>query len=217
MAMIMIISKLFKLLVYIVSRCVEKLLIRTGPKDRIYKYIHGHLHENQCILNIGCGDGVLSQMIRSKLKNLSVVDVDVVDLRHDKSSPNFNLFDGYQLKQYDTGHFDLAILIYVLHHVRHRRRLLDEAMRVAKKILIVEDLLHEPESTVLDRFFTLTHRLCSTIVFQDPSGYVKFWTQSKWFSTLRTYRKHITFVNIPEKRWVHYVDHGMFVCSNELL
>jgi ubiquinone/menaquinone biosynthesis C-methylase UbiE len=135
-------------------------------------------------------------------------------LRHDKTSPNFNLFDGYHLSQYETDYFDVALIIYVLHHVKHRNVLLSEIMRVAKEVIIIDDILHEPNPTILDRLFTFTRRLFSKIVCKDTKAYVKFWTKSRWFKTLFTYRSSVTFTDIPEKKWCHYVDHGMFVCNS---
>jgi 2-polyprenyl-3-methyl-5-hydroxy-6-metoxy-1,4-benzoquinol methylase len=200
--------------IFLFKIIVSKLNFSTGPRDRIYNYIQNHINNDQRILNVGSGDGILSQKIRSNFGNICVHDIDVIDLRHDKTSPNFHLFDGYNLLQYETGYFDVVLVIYVLHHVKHRNNLLNEIMLVAKKVIIIEDILHEPKPTILDHFFTFTHRLCSKIVFQDTEAYVKFWTKSQWFKALFTYRPYVTFTSIPEKKWYHYVDHGMFVCFN---
>jgi ubiquinone/menaquinone biosynthesis C-methylase UbiE len=206
------INFLFARFILLFKIVISKLNFSTGPRDRIYKYIQSHINNNQRILNVGSGDGILSRRIRSDFSNTCVHDIDVIDLRHDKTSPDFHLFDGYNLSQYETGYFDIVLVIYVLHHVKHRNKLLNEIMRVAKKVIIIEDILHEPKPTILDHFFTFTHRLCSKIVFKDTEAYVKFWTKSHWFDVLSTHRPYVKFTNIPEKKWYHYVDPGMFVC-----
>ncbi|CAF0962845.1 unnamed protein product [Adineta steineri] len=208
------IKKLFASFIVLIQYFISKIRLPTGPKNRLYNFIHNHIDNNQRVLNVGCGDGILSELIRLNYSDMYVYDADVVDLRHNKKSSNFHLFDGYHLSQYDTDYFDVVLVIYVLHHVKHRNILLDEIMRVGKTILIVEDILHEPKATILDHFFTFTHRLWARFVCKDKEAYVEFWTKSKWSNTLYNYRANITYTNIPEKKWYHYVDHGMFVCSN---
>jgi ubiquinone/menaquinone biosynthesis C-methylase UbiE len=208
------INKFFAWFILLIKYFISKIRFPTGPKSRLYNYIHNHIDNDQRVLNVGCGDGIFSELIRLNYSDICVYDVDVIDLRHNRKSPNFDLFDGYHLSQYDTGYFDVVLVIYVLHHVKHRNILLNEIMRVGKKILIVEDILNEPKATILDHFFTFTHRLWARFVCKDKEAYVQFWTKSKWSSTLDIYRANITYTNIPEKKWYHYVEHGMFLCSN---
>ncbi|CAF1207827.1 unnamed protein product [Adineta ricciae] len=193
---------------------LKSLLFSTGPRDRIYKYVRPHLNTEQKILNVGCGDGILSELIRFDFPGISIHDIDVVDLRSNKQSQHFHLFDGYHLSKYANETFDVILIIYVLHHVRSREILLEEAMRVGKKIILIEDILNEPNGTCLDRFFTFTHRIWAKWICHDQNAYVEFWTKSKWFSILLKYRNSLHYEDIPEKKWYHYVNHGLFLCQN---
>lgn len=197
---------------------ISRVVLRTGPQDGLFKYLHRFIGNSDRILNLGCGDGILSEKIRSVCKNTDVYDIDIIDLRHNKMHCNFSLYDGYDLSRYENNHFDIVLVAYVLHHVPRREQLLGEIMRIGKKILIIEDILHEPHPTFLDKFFTVTHRLCSRIAFKDPTAYVEFWTKTHWFKEFSKYKdRHISYTSVPEKKWFHYVDHGMFVLTTATL
>jgi len=59
------------------------------------------------------------------------------------------LYDGKKIP-YDDDSFDVALLITVLHHTPHPEKILQEAQRVAKKIVLVEDVY----STVFHKYVT---------------------------------------------------------------
>lgn len=116
---------------------------------QVSKRISKHVDANEKIIDIGCGTGFVSKLLMEKTS----VKVTLVDVRKNplcRSLP-VTLYDGKKLPFPDNS-FDTASLITVLHHCPNPMNVLDEAMRVAtRKIIIMEDLF---ESRV-ERWLTL--------------------------------------------------------------
>jgi len=105
-------------------------------------------HEN--ILEIGCGDGAILNELSEKNfgENLygleiSKAFVDSVNGKNIKNLKACSLYDGYTIP-YEDNMFDLVILSHIVEHLEYPRRLINEAKRVGRMIVIevpLEDTL----------------------------------------------------------------------------
>jgi ubiquinone/menaquinone biosynthesis C-methylase UbiE len=94
------------------------------------------------ILDIGSGEGAVLEKL-SELEfgdeyyslEISKSGVDAIKTRGIPSLAECRLFDGYEVP-YDDKEFDLAILCHVLEHVEYPRKILQEAGRVAKHVIV---------------------------------------------------------------------------------
>src|SRR5690349_7501457 len=88
------------------------------------------------VLDIGCGDGRLAELLMGRRADVRITGVDVL-LR-----PNLRIpvkhFDGAHLP-FDDASFDCALLVDVLHHTDDPLVLLREAQRVARRAIVVKD------------------------------------------------------------------------------
>ena len=92
--------------------------------------------ENLTILDIGCGDGAVASHLMQAEPNLQITGIDPL-VRPDTAIP-VSEFDG-QAIPYDTESFDLCLFVDVLHHARDPFILLKEAVRVAKRGVVIKD------------------------------------------------------------------------------
>ncbi|MDO8686734.1 MAG: methyltransferase domain-containing protein [Candidatus Berkelbacteria bacterium] len=94
--------------------------------------------ENSKVLDIGGGTGSiakeLSRITRADFTLLDVVDWNISDLP-------LVLFDGENIP-FSDKEFDIALLLDVLHHSEKEEAVISEAMRVAKKVIVLEEV-HE--------------------------------------------------------------------------
>lgn len=88
------------------------------------------------ILEIGCGNGALSKLLREEEHKVEPIDVE-----------NKSFFEEIQPKVYDGKHFpqninthDVAQMITMLHHTPQPEMVIKEAMRVSNKLIIMEDI-----------------------------------------------------------------------------
>jgi SAM-dependent methyltransferase len=88
------------------------------------------------VLDVGCGDGKLAQLLLEKRPDLKIEGADV--LVRKKTWLPVKPFDGINLP-YPAFTFDGVMLIDVLHHTRDPLRLLQEALRVSRHWLVVKD------------------------------------------------------------------------------
>jgi SAM-dependent methyltransferase len=96
--------------------------------------------ENATVLDVGCGDGLISSIIQSKRPDINIEGVDVL-IRPNLYIP-VKKFDGKQLP-YPEKSFETVIFIDVLHHTNNPTDLLSEAYRVTYNSIIIKDHLKD--------------------------------------------------------------------------
>jgi SAM-dependent methyltransferase len=88
------------------------------------------------LLDVGCGDAKLSKSLLEKRPDLQIEGVDVQ--ARERSCLPVTLFDGTNLP-YPSSTFDGVMLIDVLHHTQNPLPLLQEALRVSRRCIVVKD------------------------------------------------------------------------------
>jgi SAM-dependent methyltransferase len=88
------------------------------------------------ILDLGSGPGSVCLLLRSK--GFAVTPVDIQDAALDARVKPL-LYDGRRLPFTDDA-FDVALLLTVLHHAHDPAAVLAEAGRVARRVIVIEDV-----------------------------------------------------------------------------
>lgn len=99
-----------------------------------------YLKKGDRILDIGSGSCVVAKGLKDSGYEITLLDV------VDKSAyPDFRpiIYDGKNIPFSDNS-FDVALLITVLHHTKEPVGILKEAVRVAPRIIVMEDLYNGP-------------------------------------------------------------------------
>ncbi|MCP4439059.1 MAG: methyltransferase domain-containing protein [Aureispira sp.] len=105
-----------------------------------------HLSQNDSILDIGCGNGLVTDNLRQQ--NFQVTPMDVGDLSILESVKPI-VYDGEHIP-FEDQEFSAALLLTVLHHTDDPIAVLKETKRVAKRIVIIEDIY----SNVVQKYMT---------------------------------------------------------------
>ena len=95
------------------------------------------LPESGSVLDVGCGDGRLARMVQEARPALAISGIDVL-VRGTTHVP-VERYDGRTLPRGD-GAVDVALFVDVLHHAEDPRRLLAEAARVARTVVLKDHL-----------------------------------------------------------------------------
>ncbi|NIM46866.1 MAG: methyltransferase domain-containing protein [Candidatus Aenigmarchaeota archaeon] len=112
------------------------IFLRNIRSKWITNLVSDFIKDTKKVIDIGAGDCILTKSLM-KTKNVDVVAVDRGNFSKTDIAPI--ILDGVELP-FPDNHFDAALLIFVLHYVRDRDRLLAEAKRVAKnRIIIISD------------------------------------------------------------------------------
>lgn len=127
------------------------------------------------VLDVGCGDGLISALLQSKRPDLGVQGIDV--LPRARTHIPVELFDGFHFPYADES-FDVVLFSDVLHHAIDPTILLHEARRVAARHVLIKDHYREG--------FAANARLR----FMDWVGNARFgvalpynyWTERQWRS-----------------------------------
>lgn len=98
----------------------------------------GFLRPGESVLDIGCGSGALVDVLRRRGWDATGTDVADQTLF---GGPDMPLIVGGRIP-FPEGRFDVALMVAVLHHVpaREHERLFDEAARVARRVIVLEDI-----------------------------------------------------------------------------
>lgn len=125
-----------------------------------------HLTQGLQHVDVGCGNGLIVQHLRQK--GYPCVAVDVADL---SIVPEVAVivYDGLHLPFEDKA-FDTALLLTVLHHTPDPIPVLEETARIAKRLVIVEDVYSNKFQQYLtygmDTLVNLGH---SSMTYQNKS------------------------------------------------
>jgi SAM-dependent methyltransferase len=141
--------------------------------QRLAEHLSDFIPLNVSVLDVGSGDGKLASLLMRMRPDLSIQAMDVA-VRTQTSIP-IRQFDGETLP-YPASSFDIVLFVDVLHHTVDPLVLLREAVRVARKSLILKD-------------HVLEGRLAGTrLRFMDYVGNARhgvalpfnYWTAQQW-------------------------------------
>lgn len=149
-----------------------------------YQHIAPFIKKSNKILDVGLGAGTLAAHLTQKGFNVSGVDVVNLSLYKDIQP---KIYNGKKLP-YKKNEFDVALLISVLHHCGtngENKKVLSEAMRVAKRVIVIEDSYRNE----------LERRIVSAT---DQVANWEFWkhqylTNEEWFEFIAKKRWHTIF------------------------
>jgi SAM-dependent methyltransferase len=131
-----------------------KFLFGNGFKERAqegFDQIKDCLSGQHKLIDIGSGFGHVTSLLQEKGYEVTSVDA---KKHYTVAGVETLIYDGKTLPFADNS-FDSALLMTVMHHANDPLALLDEALRVAKRVIIIEDLVSSNYSRwrthVLDR------------------------------------------------------------------
>jgi ubiquinone/menaquinone biosynthesis C-methylase UbiE len=130
---------------------VQEKLSEVGP----------YLNPDNRVLDIGAGNCVLCQQLRQR--GYDVVPVDLANLSFVNEIVPV-VYDGTTLP-FDNDSFDVAMVITVLHHVQDPDAVLAELKRVARRLIVIEEIYENS----LEKYFTyLIDSLFNLEFFNHP-------------------------------------------------
>ena len=102
------------------------------------KLMADQIDPGSTILDIGCGDGQISELVASKVPDSDISGIDVME----RSVANIPVakYDGRNIELADNS-VDVCTFVDVLHHADDPFRVLQEAGRVARKSIVIKDHL----------------------------------------------------------------------------
>lgn len=119
----------------ILDRLHEGYFLNRRPR-RLSTLLSDVIPANCSVLDVGCGDGQLDSLLLQERPDLRIQGVDVL-VREQAKIP-VRQFDGKTLPFPDSS-FDAIMFVDVLHHTPDPMVLLREAVRVARRYIVIKD------------------------------------------------------------------------------
>ena len=156
--------------------CIERLhgqYIYTRRVRVLCDHFVGLIPRHSCLLDVGCGDGLLGRLIMERLPGVELKGLDTL-VRRQTHIP-VEGFDG-QVIPYQDDSFDLAMLVDVLHHTEAPMRLLGEAARVAREAILIKDHISQG---ILDALTLRVMDWTGNARHGVPLPYT-YWSKQRW-------------------------------------
>lgn len=116
--------------------------------QRKYDWVKHGIKAGDHLLEIGSGPGSILDIFRSHGHHVTGLDIADNSYRDDLKS---DIYDGVTMPYPDQS-FDCALLLTMLHHTPDPDAILREAMRVSKRLIIIEDVYHTPFQAAYTKF-----------------------------------------------------------------
>jgi SAM-dependent methyltransferase len=158
--------------------------------ERVASSLSRHVGQAESILDLGCGDGENLLKLASRTGAKRYVGIDV------KVRPHARIdvvpYDGLNVPFPDRS-FEVVSLIDVLHHCSDPQRVLNEAVRVASKVVLIKDHF---------AFGPITHRMLYWI---DRAGNARdnifcpgtYFEPAQWIAMIETARGRVAGLDWP--------------------
>ncbi|MFX0022553.1 MAG: class I SAM-dependent methyltransferase [Candidatus Hermodarchaeota archaeon] len=142
-----------------------------------------NINDGDHVLDIGCGNGLLSYDIIQNVNNVKLIGIDISKEKIETAKekyihPNLKFINGNALKDLPNKKFDVVILSNVLEHFENRVEFLKQVKRRTKSstYLVRVPLFERDWRVPLKKELGLDYRL-------DPTHYIEY-TQEKFFEEL---------------------------------
>lgn len=148
------------------------------------RHLAEEIPEGARVLDVGCGDGSLAALLMQRRPDIAIEGIDVF-VRSETAIP-VSPFDGVRIPRADNS-VDAVVFVDVLHHTEDPAILLAEALRVARRAVIVKDHL-------CDGFLATTTLRAMDWVGNAHHGVVlpyNYWPEARWRETLARLGGHI--------------------------
>lgn len=152
--------------------------------QRLRDHLAALIPEDTQVLDVGSGDGMLVFLLAQRRPDIKIRGIDV--LVRDRTHIQIDPFDG-RVIPYGHASFDVVTFVDVLHHAEDPMGLLQEAVRVARKSIVIKD-------HTLDGLLAGT-----TLRFMDYIGNARhgvalpyhYWPRQKWLEACESLRLKI--------------------------
>lgn len=116
----------------------RKIIYKAGDaraRDMV-KRIQSFLNKNDLILDIGSGSCNVCEILSNKGYKITPLDVQNLSFVNNMKPV---IYDGNKIP-FNDDKFDKSLILTVLHHTPDPEKILHEAKRVSKRIIIIEDI-----------------------------------------------------------------------------
>lgn len=157
--------------------------LQTRRSERIYSEVADFIQSDDKVLDFGCGNGLVGQLLHDR-KSLEVEGCDVVVYKDKKVTIPVHKYDGYLL-DVPNGSFETGYANSVLHHDIKPNKAIEEISRVvSKKFILIEDTLQgkteEEIALHAQKLFVDDYIYNRLLVNGDIPVPAKYKTASKW-------------------------------------
>ncbi len=184
---IKLLLKLDNYLYHQISRTAKKLNNQIHPKHRItnyHQFFLDNIDNNSKILDIGCGNGILTFDLAKKAQKVIAIDTNETFLKNARRKfkrDNIKYILGDVTSYIFKEIFDYAILSNVLEHIEDRYNSLKKIKPLAKIFLIRVPMINRSWLTLYKKELGLEYRL-------SQEHYIEY--------TLETFKKEIESVGL---------------------
>ncbi len=176
-----------------------------NSKNPVFKYLMKNFmtsltgfidnSHNLNILEAGCGEGYLADIITSTLKNVTYIGFDIEDeivskARENCKNGNFMLGSIYELSSFKNQKFDYVLLSEVLEHVNEP----DKALKTLSELNADKFIFSVPDEPIWRVLNILRFKYLKDL--GNTPGHIQHWSQKKFKNLIGEYFRIIEFKSV---------------------
>jgi len=119
-----------------VHRKVHNSLVFSRRVEKLTQALNQLLPASATILDVGCGNGLISRNLQQLSPGRQFTGIDVVE--RDSCMIPCRMYDGETIP-FEPGSFDYVLFVDVLHHTPDAEKLVAQAKRIARRGVVIKD------------------------------------------------------------------------------
>jgi len=119
-----------------VTQSIKQYNLGLGRDRKFSNLVCSFLKPESKIIDIGCGVGRIAKLLKSEGHHVTPIDIQNLSI-YQEIAPI--IYDGENIP-FKKNSFDWALILTVLHHAKKPEKIIQEAKRVARNIIIIEDV-----------------------------------------------------------------------------
>lgn len=175
--------------------------------NRYISILYSNINDGDSIIDLGCGSGLITNIIASKYKKSKITAVDFCDsikyarrFSKDNNIQNISYIKKDILKLSESKKYDVVMCVGVLHHIPKFSKAVEKIKKLASNKIILS--VYHPTGKILKKIFKIDYSSAILRSDQEDVPFELSWTKKEVLDMFPEYQIKEMYPNNPVWKFI---------------